>query len=43
MNHRKKILDTRRADTGVEDFSGAVVEGPEGVRRLREGKPLAQG
>ncbi len=41
MNHGKKILDVRREDTDVEELTAAVVEGAEGVRRYREGKPLA--
>ena len=41
MNHGKKILEVRREDTSVEELTAAVVEGAEGVRRFREGKPLA--
>lgn len=41
MNHGRKILDVRREDTSVEELTAAVVEGPEGLRRHREGKPLA--
>ncbi|WP_405733734.1 ATP-binding cassette domain-containing protein [Streptomyces sp. NBC_01537] len=41
MNHGRKILDVRRKDTSVEELTAAVVEGPEGLRRHREGKPLA--
>ncbi|MEW2395400.1 ATP-binding cassette domain-containing protein [Streptomyces sp. NPDC046862] len=41
MNHGRKILDMRREDTSVEELTAAVVEGPEGLRRHREGKPLA--
>lgn len=41
MNHGRKILDARREDTSVEELTAAVVEGPEGLRRFREGKPLA--
>jgi simple sugar transport system ATP-binding protein len=40
MNHGHKILDVRREDTTVEELTAAVVEGAEGVRRHREGKPL---
>ncbi|WAH96208.1 ATP-binding cassette domain-containing protein [Arthrobacter sp. MMS18-M83] len=40
MNHGSKILDVRREDTSVEELTAAVVEGAEGVRRFREGKPL---
>jgi simple sugar transport system ATP-binding protein len=42
MNHGKKILDVRREDTSVEELTAAVVEGAEGVKRFRHGKPLAQ-
>jgi len=42
MNHGRKILDIKREDTSVEELTAAVVEGAEGVRRFREGKPLAQ-
>jgi simple sugar transport system ATP-binding protein len=42
MNHGRKILDVRREDTSVEELTAAVVEGAEGVRRFREGRPLAQ-
>jgi len=42
MNHGRKILDTKREDTSVDELTAAVVEGAEGVRRFREGKPLAQ-
>jgi simple sugar transport system ATP-binding protein len=41
LNHGKKILDVRREDTDVEELTAAVVEGAEGIRRYREGKPLA--
>ncbi|MGP4043238.1 ATP-binding cassette domain-containing protein [Streptomyces sp. 2A115] len=41
MNHGRKILDVRREDTSVEELTAAVVEGPEGLRRYSEGKPLA--
>lgn len=41
MNHGKKILDVTREETTVEELTAAVVEGAEGVRRYREGKPLA--
>ena len=41
MNHGRKILDVRREDTSVEELTAAVVEGPEGLRRHQEGKPLA--
>jgi simple sugar transport system ATP-binding protein len=41
LNHGRKILDVRREDTDVEELSAAVVEGVEGVRRYRAGKPLA--
>ncbi len=40
MNHGEKILDVRREDTSVEELTAAVVEGAEGVRRFREGRPL---
>jgi len=42
MNHGKTILDIKREDTSVDELTAAVVEGAEGVRRFREGKPLAQ-
>ncbi|MEI4272887.1 ATP-binding cassette domain-containing protein [Klenkia sp. LSe6-5] len=42
MNHGRKILDTRREDTSVEELTAAVVEGAEGVERFRLDKPLAQ-
>jgi len=41
MNHGKKILDVRREDTSVEELTAAVVEGAEGIRRVRAGRPLA--
>jgi len=41
MNHGRKILDIRREDTSVEELTAAVVEGAEGVKRLRQGTPLA--
>jgi simple sugar transport system ATP-binding protein len=41
MNHGKKILDVRREETDVDELTAAVVEGAEGVRRYRQGKPLA--
>ena len=41
MNHGRKILDIRREDTTVEELTAAVVEGSEGVKRYRHGKPLA--
>jgi len=41
MNHGRKILDVRREDTSVEELTAAVVEGPEGLRRHRGGRPLA--
>lgn len=41
MNHGKKILEVNREDTSVAELTAAVVEGAEGVRRFREGKPLA--
>jgi simple sugar transport system ATP-binding protein len=41
MNHGKKILEVRREDTSVEELTAAVVEGAEGVKRHRLGKPLA--
>lgn len=37
MNHGKKILDTRREDTSVEELTAAVVEGAVGLKRFREG------
>jgi len=42
MNHGRKILDTRREDTSVEELTAAVVEGPDGLERFRKGRPLAQ-
>ncbi|MEU5342150.1 MULTISPECIES: ATP-binding cassette domain-containing protein [unclassified Streptomyces] len=42
MNHGRKILDVRREDTSVDELTAAVVEGSEGVRRLRGGTPLAE-
>lgn len=41
MNHGKKILEVQREDTSVEELTAAVVEGAEGVKRFRQGKPLA--
>jgi simple sugar transport system ATP-binding protein len=41
MNHGRKILEVRREDTSVEELTAAVVEGAEGVSRLRQGAPLA--
>jgi simple sugar transport system ATP-binding protein len=41
MNHGRKILDVQSEDTSVEELTAAVVEGAEGVNRLRQGKPLA--
>jgi simple sugar transport system ATP-binding protein len=41
MNHGRKILDVRREDTDIDELTAAVVEGSEGVRRYREGRPLA--
>ena len=41
MNHGRVILEARREDTNVDELTAAVVEGAEGVRRYREGKPLA--
>jgi simple sugar transport system ATP-binding protein len=41
MNHGKKILEVTREDTSVEELTAAVVEGAEGVKRFRQGKPLA--
>jgi simple sugar transport system ATP-binding protein len=41
MNHGRKILEVRREDTSVEELTAAVVEGAEGVKRHRQGKPLA--
>ena len=40
MNHGRKILDVQREDTSVEELTAAVVEGAEGVKRFRSGKPL---
>ena len=37
MNHGKKILDTRREDTSVEELTAAVVEGAVGLKRFRDG------
>jgi simple sugar transport system ATP-binding protein len=42
MNHGKKILEVNREDTSVEELTAAVVEGAEGVKRFRQGTPLAQ-
>jgi simple sugar transport system ATP-binding protein len=42
MNHGKKILEVNREDTSVEELTAAVVEGAEGVKRHRAGRPLAQ-
>ncbi|MEA5456763.1 ATP-binding cassette domain-containing protein [Sinomonas sp. JGH33] len=42
MNHGRKILDIRREDTSVAELTAAVVEGVEGVRRFRTGRPLAE-
>jgi simple sugar transport system ATP-binding protein len=39
MNHGRVILDVEREDTSVEELTAAVVEGAEGVRRLRQDKP----
>jgi simple sugar transport system ATP-binding protein len=41
MNHGRVILDVNREHTSVEELTAAVVEGADGVRRYREGKPLA--
>jgi simple sugar transport system ATP-binding protein len=41
MNHGKKILDVPREDTSLEELTAAVVEGAEGIRRVRAGRPLA--
>jgi simple sugar transport system ATP-binding protein len=41
MNHGKKILDVRREDTDVDELTAAVVEGSEGIKRYRAGRPLA--
>jgi simple sugar transport system ATP-binding protein len=41
MNHGRKILDVNREDTSVEELTAAVVAGAEGVRRHRQGSPLA--
>jgi simple sugar transport system ATP-binding protein len=41
MNHGKKILEVDREGTSVEELTAAVVEGAEGVKRFRQGKPLA--
>jgi len=38
MNHGKKIMDSRREDTSVEELTAAVVEGAVGLRRYRERK-----
>jgi simple sugar transport system ATP-binding protein len=38
MNHGRVILDVKREDTSVEELTAAVVEGAEGVRRLRQDK-----
>jgi simple sugar transport system ATP-binding protein len=34
-------MDVRREETDVDELTAAVVEGAEGVRRYRQGKPLA--
>jgi simple sugar transport system ATP-binding protein len=41
MNHGRVILDVNREDTSVEELTAAVVEGAEGVRRLRQDEPGA--
>jgi simple sugar transport system ATP-binding protein len=41
MNHGRKILEVKREDTTVDELTAAVVEGAEGVKRYRQGKPLA--
>jgi simple sugar transport system ATP-binding protein len=41
MNHGRVILNVNREDTSVEELTAAVVEGADGVRRYRQGKPLA--
>jgi simple sugar transport system ATP-binding protein len=35
MNHGEKILDVRREDTSVEELTAAVVEGREGINKLK--------
>ncbi|MHC6595122.1 ATP-binding cassette domain-containing protein [Arthrobacter sp. C152] len=42
MNHGRKILDVLREDTSVAELTAAVVEGAEGVKRFRAGRPLAE-
>jgi simple sugar transport system ATP-binding protein len=41
MNRGRKILDVNREDTSVEELTAAVVEGSEGIDRLRHGQPLS--
>jgi simple sugar transport system ATP-binding protein len=41
LNHGTKILDVRGEDTSIEELTAAIVEGSEGVRRLRAGNSLA--
>jgi simple sugar transport system ATP-binding protein len=41
MNHGEKILDVLREDTSVEELTAAVVEGREGIERLRAGTSLS--
>jgi simple sugar transport system ATP-binding protein len=43
MNHGRKILDVGRDETSVEELTAAVVEGREGVDRLRSGGELRPG
>jgi simple sugar transport system ATP-binding protein len=38
MNHGRKILDTRKEDTSVEELTAAVVEGEIGLQRFRDGR-----
>jgi simple sugar transport system ATP-binding protein len=41
MNHGRKILDVQREDTDIDELTAAVVEGSEGIKRYRAGRPLA--
>jgi simple sugar transport system ATP-binding protein len=40
MNHGRKILETTREDTSVEELTAAVVEGEVGLHRFRQGRGL---
>ena len=41
LNHGEKILDVRREDTSLEELTAAVVEGRDGITRLRAGASLS--